>query len=484
MNVRRLAPVVLAVLLAAGVHAQDGAPGYVAFSLREAARHARARSAAPALESLAGITRIAGMVHDAENDDVVLFGLDAGGPRISLDALTLALRARLLLGQWPTLSLDGCSDPRQLEVSTRGGIDGSALHTQFLAADVFLKEASLARVPVIEGVPSYLALVLEHARQGLERTGERVLSSSWSSEEEIDAALASALGSSVEGFWQSQTKFWFAALRPYRHVARNGVFVIQELRLGCSVEHTSSDPDGDTSPPALAFAQACTDEIDTAMLAHVAVRGLKSVYDLVAVAEGIRGLSERPDLSYFLSEREVPRPGARASWPARTLCGVLETEGGGRHVAQVTGGVELRTAFEWLQDGDLGELRTIVLDSRPAPESLSWRLPLGDWKLPNSVHLAPDVMLPPEPGARPGYTVYTQSVALGPSAPPGSVGGTIGGFTGFASPRPLGGVSMRVQVHASSLRAATDDSLRLLRDRALGLRPSPTALWWTLEGGR
>ena len=100
-----------------------------AFSLREAERVAAEGRGADT--TIGGITRVAGMVHDAASGDVIIVGkADSSLPPIGLDDVIVALRARLLRDEIPMVSIDRTDETDatgQQDVRFVGGIE----NTQF-----------------------------------------------------------------------------------------------------------------------------------------------------------------------------------------------------------------------------------------------------------------------------------------------------------------------------------------------------------------
>ena len=81
---------------------------FVAYSLRvareriEAAGETDWRKVEPEVFTLGGITRVRGAVYDRDHDDLILVGhRDRTRPILTIDELSVALRARFALGQWP-----------------------------------------------------------------------------------------------------------------------------------------------------------------------------------------------------------------------------------------------------------------------------------------------------------------------------------------------------------------------------------------------
>src|ERR1051326_5208374 len=99
--------------------------GLIAFSLAEAERNLRAGIGNDReIETLAGMTRLMGFVHDGDAHDLILLGrAEASEPSIDLPSLVVAMRAVLVLQEWPLVSIDPAADSEQPQkVRLEGGI--------------------------------------------------------------------------------------------------------------------------------------------------------------------------------------------------------------------------------------------------------------------------------------------------------------------------------------------------------------------------
>lgn len=477
---------------------------YVAYSLGAAAKLASAGGKAAGLDTLAGMTRILGMVHDPAGDVVLVGRVVEGHAGATLDDLVVALRARLIHDEWPTVSLDPTADSAATgrhAVTWRGGIASCRFGADFLRADVFLKQLSLEATSKAR-LPTFRALLEDGLKADLHRQGVEVVGVEWRDMRTLDSRLKPLLDSAVDSAEAYQARFWFAPQQP-RFVAREGVFSIDTLQLGVEVELLSSGarPDADQRGASAlvdashAFASSLTQTIAGLMAANASVNRLKILYDLVAVAEGIRHLENVPDLSYFVRHYVVKRVETPTSHRMTELLGLVHRSDNVRQVLVISGGVRFEAELEWLNAGDVTPLREIVLATKPRPDALTWVLPLDGWHMPNSHDLqraavAVGARTPGHTARPPGFSLSTQSLVL--QAPMHSLRGPVLRDVVRATPVPplvpkaprmtfldrLGGVSINVEVNEQSFRHDMPEALSAMRTRILNTRPRNGGLSW------
>jgi hypothetical protein len=463
----------------------EPAARFVAFSLREADLRARAGSEEPDLHDLAGITSIVGMVHDTSPPgDLVLVGVRESGSTGSLAELVVALRARLVLDQWPMLSLDATTDdPTRLVVSTAGGIRFGPVHRSFLDADIFLKEASI-RGDV--GLQAYREMLLQAVCDDLEAAGKTVVAKGWSAAPGQDTSPMH--GMPIAGSTLAHSRFWLTVDEPYHVAARDGVFCIERLDLCCRLDHSTNDPGENQGKAAIAFAAEATARVP-AWLQSPEVAPLSFFFEGICVAEAIAGLAAPPELSWLLHGYQVERVESREDHPAEQFLAVIELDDGSVHALQITGGLELRAKLQWLEDGDVSVLRDLVLSARPGADTLWWPAPLGSWDAPRvgrQFEVTSEGWTAPQ--GLGGMSVVAQQVSLSPAGWPPA--GPPSVFTGFEPPRPLtpgpatGGVWMGVDVIEAHFGRDPTGLLLGLRQAALASRSSPDQMSWSLPAER
>lgn len=311
-------------------------------------------------------------------------------------------------------------------------------------------------------------------------------------------------GRSIESEESSQTRFWFTPMEPYQFVAREGVFCIKELRLCVKQERITAHPTtsqqknnslGLEKAGGL-FAKQFTEHFYEVANSQPLLKRLKILYDLVAVAEGIRALEDRLDLSYLLKKYPVSPAKTPQNYEFIQIFGFVERADKQQHIIRISGGIKFVTELKWLNYGDFTPLKKIVLQTRPSPSALSWALPLNSWQMPNSQDLQkishPKRESQPPKREDPGTTVSTQSFLLGP--PGDSQSDSRKKFWGFPPPPPppplpvlhpkieyVSGVSMDIDVKEESFKKDTSGELKKLREDILKSKPDKDSLFYDMD---
>ena len=389
---------------------------FVAYSLKQAERQLR-QDPAPAgdVRTLGGMTRLAGLVYDRPQQDLILVGQVAPGERgITVDDLAVAIRARLVANQWPLVSIDRTHDTPATGMQTvrfEGGVAGSSYGTDLLQADIVLKKMGLGLAPQAgSGIRSYVDLSADDARGG--------------------ADLRTVT-----------TRFWFVPVRA-AIAEREDVMAIQDLVIGVHAqvmnaaanEHPGTSASHLDDPPGERFAQALTDNYTTLCAERPEIRRLKVLFDLAGLAEGIRTLPERPDLNYWLTEYVLPPVQTPGEQPLLKTSIPINTKNGSCTMT-VDGGIELRALVSNLRGGDVTALRDLVLKSRPASDTLVWRVPLYGWNIPGAPP-APDTGQDADMGQVTGKLGTTMMKDFTGSLSH-AVEGAVGGIHGMSSFPPL-----------------------------------------------
>jgi len=355
LNVR-LIPVGLFLMLACSCNISK--QPYIAYSLREAQRLSReGNSKNHELAKLGGMTRIVGMVHDRQGKDVILVGRKVDGQAEALlNDLVVALRARLLFDEWPLVSIDPTKTGRQ-EVNFRGRIADTQFGMDFLNCDIILKKYSLELLTPVDAVQSYKTLCVNNIKNQIKAEGAEVVGVHWLSPD----SARKLQGKSIQAEENLQTRFWFYPLEPTRFVAREGVFCIKELRLGVmsELDYANKNEPASLQSSGEAFAKQFTENFQSVTSTHPLLKRLKVLYDLVAVAEGIKNLQDRPDFTYLLKQYEMPAVLTPKEHDLIQLFALVERSDGIQHALQISGGIEFSTELKWLNYGDVTPLRDI-----------------------------------------------------------------------------------------------------------------------------
>lgn len=475
---------------------------YVAFSLSEAMTRAQnANRKDAAIKYLGGMTRVLGMVHDKEQGDIILVGRAVNSlPMARLDDLVVALRARIVYNEWPEVSIEPGKDSHtagRQSVVFRGHIAHTPFGREFVDCDVILKKYSMGALSAVRDAPSYKSLCLEDIKTEIARTGATVSGFRWVVGDEADKRVKQLQDRPVRDTLDYRVKFWFNPRKPRRVAAFQGVFCIEEMHMGVQAEFqhgTQASPDEGSGArsgehPGTIFAERLSEHYDTVTTAYPKLNRLKTLFDLLAVAQAIRELENRPSLAFFLRGYPVPTVRTPLDHDTTEICGFVDTTDGLCHAVKVSGGIKPRAAIDWLNDGQVTALRTIILKSRPSPNSLWWNpRELEKWEMPNSQDLDSrelnnrDVENHSEEDSNhdSGCTVITQSVILGRAGL--RLDPAQARFSGFATPsfesKLLGGVNMKMSISEELFATDRKEELEAFREKLLKEKPTPEALSW------
>ena len=480
---------------------------YIAFSLREA-QHLLQLWKEPINElvSLAGITRIVGMVHDEESKDVILIGRAVNGqPEANIDDLVVALRVRLLYNEWPAVSIDPDSETVKTSlqrVTFGGGIDGTQFGADFLECDIVLKKYSLELISPVKSVPSYKSLCFVDIKEQIKSQGVSAVQVL-----ELTSDYSNGLhGRGIRAEESYQTRFWFYPKEPTRIVAKEGVFCIKELPLCIKAELLNEKRNNEEqtivldnyhSKPGERFAIEFTEHFQEMTSAYPILRRLKILFDMVAIADGILNLENSPNFDYLLNQYMVSLVHTMKEYKLEKIFALIERSDGLQHAVQISGGIEFRTELKWLNAGDVTPLRDIVLKTRPNPQALSWILPLDDWRMPNSDGLYSDedsiqtsqVRSEHELGEEKGCSIYTNTFILEPEGKVSSDAERK--FYGFPPPPPPPPPTMiapRTEylkslsgVDISPKPIGEKEELDQLNEKILESKPKEDSLYWNIK---
>lgn len=371
-----------------------------AFSLREANRQlSMGMDFHEQLKTIGGITRFAGMVYDQKTQDIILIGkVRKELPPVMLDDFIVALRSRLNGRAYPLVSIDRVGHTAKSgmqDVRFDGGIKGTQFGRDFLDSDIVLKHYSLDLLEKIKGIDPYLRLYEGTTKEKLLQQNKQVEKVKWFSEKDSKKIIDGHKGKTVRENSMAQSRFWFYVMPEESFIVeREGVYVIEGLRLGVRAEtivKKSTDNKGLTSNGGKdevgeRFARQFSDGFRRASEKHHALKRLKALFDLVAIAEGIAHLEKRPALQHLIHAYAVRNKATPERY--RLVRRVGEFRTGDDKVAalvELSGGIKLEAILLALEDGDVSALRTVVLASRPSSNALSWKIPLASWEMPNDV---------------------------------------------------------------------------------------------------
>jgi hypothetical protein len=377
---------------------QPSGPTIVAFSLRAAERLLR-EPEPPGVDvaTLGGITRPLGLVYDPEARDLLIVGQVGDGDPVHLDDLVVMMRTVLERGTWPLCSID-----RTPETASTGRqtVRFEGLANTSLGADCFLADTTLKSLALGQALAEdvHISSYFDMLREGIQQVRDRPSVSS---------------------------RLWGYPLQPSL-ISRGNTFAIRDLEVGVQAEAVP-DSTGQMEPIrdeiAEAFAQQLTQNYDRLSRAYPALGKVATMFRLAALAYGMRSLPDAPDLGYWLDEYLVPPVMTETEYPVLRRTEMVDVEGETLTV-DLEGGIKMEEGTLRLEDGDLSVLREAVLQSRPDPGALTWRVPLrGAWLDSDAAPDGPQGSMTESrrsAGADAGaYLTRRVAVEPGPVRPPG-----------------------------------------------------------------
>ena len=343
---------------------------FIAYSLKIAEQRMKKEGKSSSqVMKLGDITAIAGMVYDEKNRDLLIVGQsNKGQPEITLDDLVVALRTMLPQPDPPLVSIDRTPDTKKTgkqAVVFKGKIENTQFGRDLLEADIKLKKIALDLLPSdLWGIESYFARIRNRSLQ-----------------EESEDVIGS--------------RFWFRIKEIPAFAAPEGagVFAIRELKIqvetevlyatidGKPVKNLTNfhDKDGDE------FAGQLTNKFMELSVIYPEIGRVKTLLDLVSLADGMKNFPSDVDIDYWLNDYKVAGFNTFKEYDLLKQQ-VEEKDNSGRvkHI-ELNGGIELQVMTIRLQAGDVTALKESVLQSRPNKNSLSWKIPIDDWKIPDAL---------------------------------------------------------------------------------------------------
>lgn len=340
---------------------------FLAYSLQAAERWVRsdpnARNNAE-LISMGGITRLCGMVYDVKNKDLILVGqINPGEEPITIDHFATAMRAILLEGQYPLVSIDRTSETAKTGKQVVRFEPSSIANTQYgqdmVNPDIILKKIALGEL--LADIESYFSMSLAEFKKR--------------------KTIETHIGS----------QFWYHAVKPFL-VMREDVFAIQELAIGVRTKVLYAIVNGKPHENLTAirdeigdrFASQIEQNFQKLSVAYPSIARLKPLFDLAALAKGIQELPSKPDLNYWLYEYKVEPVETPTHYDLISRRSEVQGAGGQFFALELEGGIEINPLVVRLQAGDVTALREAVLNSRPSRKVLTWRVPLEGWQIPGA----------------------------------------------------------------------------------------------------
>jgi hypothetical protein len=459
---------------------------FIAFSLREASLKLSQGENATSLMNLGGISRLGGLVYDRVNKDIILYGLkDKSLPGISIDDLIVALKARIVYNLYPLVSIDPTPETQKTKIQKvrfDGNIQNTAFGKSALDADILLKLYSLGKADSIRAIKPYFLLMEDDIKNITEGDGLKVNTIKWVQPDSNSNIIMTQQGSKIKDTYSFQSRFWFYVKEPYIYSDANDVFCLKELHIAVKNEFSSLQRLNRKQFSQDQYVTEWTNNFNVISDRYPNLKKLKTLYDLVAVAEAIKKIDDTELLKYLIFKTKPTYVYTPDTYSSEELVGIVERSDGLKQLFQISGGIDYKTEIKWLNYGDFSPLRDIVINSRPSPDALTWVLPLDGWKMQNAFDLdlhtvKNEESQPVHTNSNSGCSFVTQSVVLDPG-----YSGTGPVFQGFQGPDQvlpaLNGVSMEMVVDNKSFQQDESGELEKTSKKILEDRPDKNTLSW------
>lgn len=330
---------------------------YIAFSLSAAQKTAKnlpigsnLKELHPKILELGGIRRFSGLVYDREYKDLILVGRsDSLLKPLTLDDLVVALRARFIHNEWPTVSIDPVDDSTDDAAQTvrfEGGIKDTQFGYDLFDADYRIKLIGLGYMESgVAAFPPYWNLIVQEQSGQLERL----------------------------------QRFWIYPILS-NIVIRDDVAAMMDLNFKVFTESLSNNNSEKNTGNVMdkyaeQFSTALNDLFNEIAQKHTSFARIPGLLGLVALARSLEAIHDGPNLSYWLYDYRV-----KIVKTPETMKLVVREDSG----SMLSGGIQMLATAMRLKAGDVSALREAVLLSRPSRESVSWAFSVGKWIIPLS----------------------------------------------------------------------------------------------------
>lgn len=334
---------------------------YIAYSLKAAQERlklSQGEPSSPELISLAGITRVAGLICDQKIGDLILIGQASQERKpLTLDDLVSALKARFVHGVWPLVSIEHGEDTENdmsLICRFEGGIRDTRLGMDMFDADYILKQIGMGLLESgLSNLNTYWDMVRDEAKQHRARD------------------------------YKINFSLWLCQVLSYV-IMKNDVVLMNGIETSIFTDVISVEIDGRkiNEPYILEdlrenpFVNDIKMRFDEFARLHPAILRLQGLIELVGVAKGIEGIKGRPDLSYWLVEyqpkRGVTPEEVKLLKRQETLSDPIG-EAAAQCRCELSGGVQLTAITLDIKEGDANTLKKAALEARHSQDQLSWR---------------------------------------------------------------------------------------------------------------
>ena len=347
---------------------------YKAFSLKNAQKMimnntigADFRETMPQVLTLAGITRPSGLVYDSEGHDIIIVGTeDSRFPVLTIDDFISALKAKLVLRQWPLVSLepdDNTDRDNQLIVRFKGGLADTSFGKYLLEADYEFKKMVLGTHSIkADGFKSYWEIGMEMVKKNPE-----------------------TLRNIKSGLWFFPLIGDVIIEEDVVEIGRVDLKVFSESGYRSVYHKIHGGKEGDVEDKsAIEFSASLNSKFQELADKYPVFTRLYALSCFVALATAIEDLKKEAIVSWWLNNynvKTVETP-SRIKMLKREEKYEFEKDGflhkGNR---RLSGGIRLVAITRHIKGGNSGFLKDKVLQSRPTPETLSWSFLVNKWHI-------------------------------------------------------------------------------------------------------
>ncbi len=389
---------------------------FLAISLKEAERRLKAGADAASrsqIVSLCDLRHLLGAVRDGATD-LVLVGslLDRGlaSDVVGLDTLVAAMRAVIVKGVFPLVSIDRGPDTQHTgkQIVHLEGVSEDRFAKDLVLCDVILKKLALGVIP--GPMPSY---------------------------------FEACVGAATRGSWPGNigSRLWFHA-HEASLISRDDVVALRAIRVGVKTQVVSGGS-AIRDEQADRYSAELTARLDTLAAQLPDLARLSALFEAVAVAKGLERLAPSLDLSFWL--RDYALPSIRVPHEVDLLRRSTQiSTAGGQRVLEIEGGIDTRLLAMRLASGDHTAFRDAVLRTRPSVDALSWSVPLDSWRFVGVTTSLPSVTSTVSPG-----TQLERRLTETPSPP---LPDTSSSPASPSSSDPRGGVRADVVIKSADIR--------------------------------
>jgi hypothetical protein len=319
------------------------------------------REAMSEVFTLSGIARLEGLIYDSRADDIILIGThDEGLPELALDDFMSALKAKIVLGKWPLVSLEPGGEETEkankLSVRFEGGIANTRLGKDLFEADYTLKKIVLGIFKTdIKGLKSYWDIGMEKVKENpnnRQKARERL----WFYPVVADVIIA-----------DSAAQIGQVELGVYAGGMKGKIDKSQKKGHETAADKSAMD-----------FAVGLSANFQNLVKSYPVFARLYAHSRYVAIAAAIDTMGQADSLNWWINNYNVRVVETPVTVEILTREENYEFEKDGwihKGHRSLSGGIRLVAITQKTQKGKVASLKDKVLHSRPSSESLSWDFP-------------------------------------------------------------------------------------------------------------